>query len=222
MFSASALYDANWRLSQALGRLLAAAETTNATLLTLRPLVPRFVLSHLRACCRGCFERLWVKQEVWAAKAVTVMCECDCMLWESLQQAVDWIHYLDTETDSGPAQAEGYQNLLEGFRRKSEDGAYRKDDLLDVLCQTSLSECSDVRDHVYGVLGMSNHADDEAADRELLTTDYSRSAPEVFQDAARYIASKQNNLSFLSLFASFGGLIRGEELPSWCPNWALP
>jgi hypothetical protein len=55
-----------------------------------------------------------------------------------------------------------------------------------------------------------------------LNIDYSRSPPEVFQDAARLMMHMDGDCSLLYLDGTFGGTVDNEELPSWCPNWSKP
>ena len=98
-------------------------------------------------------------------------------------------------------------------------------DLFSVLNRCVGCECSDPRDHVYGVLGMSavaTYVEVPMYSNSLaLVVDYRRDVAQVFQDVAEYIIKRDGDLSLLYLHATFGGFIEGSsaEIPSWVPDW---
>lgn len=92
-------------------------------------------------------------------------------------------------------------------------------------------EASNLRDHVYAFIGMSNcpvkpatsiiQAQETGIYAPTITIDYSRTPSQIFQDMARYIMSRDGNIQIL-----FGHLpeFRGSPaiaLPSWTPDWRV-
>jgi hypothetical protein len=110
----------------------------------------------------------------------------------------------------------------------SEQGSIRdsKIDFLSAIQKSVYCQCTDDRDRIYAVMGMTSATSKNRfeADENVptLKIDYTRSAGEVFQDAARYVMLSDRNCSLLCLDGQYGGMIGNEYLPSWCPNWSKP
>ena len=182
--------------------------------------------------------RLWVKQEVWAARKISVLCGSHSFSWDVLSSFAEQL-----ARDELPHQLlPKYRNPFLGFARASArdriirashglNGQILDDDmdLINTLYRVSGSQCSDARDRVYGVLGMT------IADRKspFLTVDYTISVSQVFGNIIRYFLERDQNFSVLYRLLSimdeggqpgvtFGGEVNGELLPSWCPNLTLP
>ena len=105
-------------------------------------------------------------------------------------------------------------------------------EVLHVIAKAAYAQCTDPRDRVYGILGMTamgsiskrlaqwqRPAEGSSASNPYLRVDYSRSASEVFVDLTRWIATATRSLDILLLEGNYGGVVDGKPLPSWCPNW---
>ncbi|KAK5725866.1 hypothetical protein LTR15_004056 [Elasticomyces elasticus] len=174
------------------------------------------------------FRRVWVKQEVWAAENPIVMCADTVISWEDLTKAWDWIKEL-VPSRSGLAS---YRENLQAFVRPSiaerlrltlrelpDPGGHSHADIITALTRTAYSHCTDPRDHVYGILGMT--ATNLTSSRTPhLSVNYHKSVSEVFQDVVRYVMARDQNLDVLLLNGTYGGLIAGSRLPSWCPDFS--
>ncbi|KAK4898429.1 hypothetical protein LTR27_004026 [Elasticomyces elasticus] len=174
------------------------------------------------------FRRVWVKQEVWAAEDLVVMCADFVISWDDLVAAYDWIEELG---QSWPPLTT-YRWGLEAFLRPSaaerlrltlrelpDPGGHGVADLVTVLSRMAGSKCSDPRDHVYGILGMT--ATNLTIDRAPhFTVDYHKSVSKVFQDVVRYVVARDHDLDILLLDGTYGGIIAGQQLPSWCPDFS--
>ena len=181
---------------------------------------------------RQWYKRLWIKQEVWGAKQVLMVCGPFQCGWDELEYYCKCFHQLGGHTteqqyrESSPFQA--VQQEKENTSR----------DLLAVLARSSSSECSDTRDFVYGVVGISqvahgtNHPGETSSTPSNFSIDYTKTAAEVYQDVMKYYVSVEGSLGvFVRLSQSyrrnskeciFGGQVDGWDLPSWCPNWSIP
>ncbi|KAF7193050.1 Heterokaryon incompatibility protein 6, OR allele [Pseudocercospora fuligena] len=192
------------------------------------------------------FQRIWVRQEFWAAKSLLVR-------WNDV--AVDWDEFLQATVaadaytayramgrralPSTEVPALLFEDLLAGFFRPLQEvllstdqgdpqdrflqGDASRTDLRNVLNRATGCLCSNSRDHIYGLLGMSRTLlvdRDASTSREArLRVDYRLDAVQVFQDVASYMMHRDQSLNVLYLTAFFGGCIDGNRIPSWVPDW---
>lgn len=99
-------------------------------------------------------------------------------------------------------------------RRALCDGNY-KSTLLDVLARFQQNRATDPRDCVYGILGL-------VTEQHGIAVDYTKSAAQVFLDAALSIINTQKNLDIICQTAWMASP-RSEnphELPSWVPDFS--
>ncbi|KAF7191002.1 Heterokaryon incompatibility protein 6, OR allele, partial [Pseudocercospora fuligena] len=93
-------------------------------------------------------------------------------------------------------------------------------EIVGALNQSCHCQCTNERDRVYGIIGMTTTNVTTASETEhdplQLRLDYSLSVAQVFTDVARYVMRREGSVSsILCLRAHFGG----DGLPSWVPNW---
>jgi hypothetical protein len=93
-------------------------------------------------------------------------------------------------------------------------------DIVTLLRESLLSQCSMAVDRVYGLIGMTQIKVHTSTSRSEamsgLILDYSRPMEVVFADLARYIMRRERSVSsILCLEACFGG----DKIPSWVPDW---
>lgn len=196
---------------------------------------------------RPWFRRVWVRQEVWAARDVVVYCgdtqipwkmllaasrQCsgldhDCLrpyernpVHKSLERLGDILARLPMTTpiQHAAAQMDDEANPLFSVDRPL--------DIVNVLRRTAGTECSLAQDHIYSVLGMSsiNKRTTSGGYGCSLVVSYEMSASEVFQRLAIYLAERTRLLTFLLLHDAFPASDQrqvGEDLslPSWTPDW---
>lgn len=198
---------------------------------------------------RPWFKRVWIRQEVWSARKVSVMCGDDSLDWDvfcdlrMLAEKLDDALLADPETlhlplvkhfddvlsglriasrsDRLHAKLEDKQSLSSGYANKSSD-------IVTVLNAATHSESTDHRDRVYGLLGMTSVKTTSISphmgfpDCLSLEVNYAKHPCEVFQDVMRYLIRREGTLAPLMLAASFGSEIEGRRLPSWVINWRRP
>lgn len=190
---------------------------------------------------RPWYERLWVVQEAWAARDVTFTCGSHGIKWSTFNDlakiAQKSLESADPTFRSPLIKFEKFTKV--GSRHK---GPYSpplasESDLLRLLAQVSGSKCSNPRDHIYAVLGMSNATTgltDPKSDAGKIGIhiDYERSIREVYVDVVKFYLQRDGDFKmFEDMFlartgingkALMSGQVGGEELPSWCPNWSVP
>ena len=148
----------------------------------------------------GYWDRLWIIQEIFHARRITVRCGTLEVDWELLIKA------LHGETEPPCLEVQKF--------RKSSGGHLG----YDVLCQFGRKASSDPRDAVYALRSL-------APSLMKLVPDYSLSTIDVFTTATRAIITSPPSLVFLDnlmLEQPWGARIsRLEGFPSWVPDWRM-
>lgn len=200
---------------------------------------------------RPWYDRLWIIQEVWGAEDVTFQCGQFTLHWSQLEATVEFMLQSLTQYDASFSNpfikivrcSTGAHNPLR--RASTPDSDSTRDpedrpplnDLLHVIQRTSSSMCSNPRDYIYGILGMTDVRFQHSATRsdndgECLRINYDLSIREVYVDVVKILLRRRYFFGELVKLVSaapqvqgqqlLGGQIHGEALPSWCPNWSVP
>jgi hypothetical protein len=110
-----------------------------------------------------------------------------------------------------------------------ENHTYHPLDIINVMRRCSGSEYSNLRDHVYALLGMTNlnHHTGDTVHREnyALIVDYSKSVVQVIEELTLYIIRRDQSLAVLCLNAPYGPNPTEPQLamlPSWVPDLRFP
>ncbi|KAH6682463.1 heterokaryon incompatibility protein-domain-containing protein [Halenospora varia] len=158
---------------------------------------------------RSWFSRVWVFQEVVLAKQATLFCGKKSISWEDLSLALNGM----VHTLRPVSPAVNYANpLFMGMKRETmrEEGNI---DFLELLNTLKDFDCTDPRDRVYGVLGMTSRP----SGLPWLDVDYSLSTTELFRKTTIAVL-KDNSIGLdVLLFAQQPHRLKG--LPSWSPDW---
>lgn len=197
---------------------------------------------------RPWFGRIWVRQEIWAARAVTVLCGHASLGWErfcsikDLAVALDAILPRSARHQEHPL-AQRFCDTLRGLRMASmserldtnkEDSASLalgpldiQGDIIRVIASASHCDCANPQDRIYGLLGMTRVKTtiQRLYDQPYglhLNVDYTKHPCEVFEDLMVYLIRRELTLAPLALAASFGTDVAGRRLPSWVVDWRKP
>ncbi|KXT05007.1 hypothetical protein AC578_10276 [Pseudocercospora eumusae] len=207
------------------------------------------------------FHRIWVLQEVWSAAHIVVLYNDAHTSWTTLLQVIDrasdvWTamarrhdrrrHDPGQESWQNPfalisnrflRPKPGHRALIvasgqqKKFEYLQELHAYGQNDIVRVLRRSVGCQCSDLRDHVYGVIGMSTDANiptrmlsapSETISQNHVMIDYHmrNTVAMVFEHLTRYLIQRDGNVNILLLNATFGGTIDAQNvLSSWVPDW---
>lgn len=155
------------------------------------------------------FRRLWIRQEVWAARRVSAYCGKTQMPWSGLRN----IHlsayervvrtWLRVITPSESQVLRSVTNLPIVASSCSCGNAPSGISLLDAIVSSVDCECWDSRDRIYSLVGMTEAREKvrsgSSSNPRTLTIDYKRSAADVLQDATRYIMLSDGNCALLCL-----------------------
>lgn len=193
---------------------------------------------------RRWYKRIWVRQEVWAAKTLLVRCGDNLTTWSEFWNIRGLARCVENEAWNGLEVMRNYlahdfDVLLAGFRgfhgaeQTSEDEPRkRKLNILDLIMQTAGCGYSNPRDRIYALLGISTTTSTLSTSKQhrkdSLPVDYQKSQAEVFVDLTIFLLDHgevfdpKSLRSTLCLDAIFGTEIDGHQLPSWAIDWRHP
>jgi hypothetical protein len=98
-------------------------------------------------------------------------------------------------------------------------------DLLKLLVRYRNQSCSDLRDKVYGLVGLAYVYPNLEGSNDALRIDYSSSLEDVYKEAASYIIRGSGRLDLIcttekQLCSCTSGHRLNTRLPSWVPDWS--
>lgn len=173
---------------------------------------------------RPWFKRLWVLQEVVLSREdPSVVCGLEDCSWYVLSVVCEWVgmngyveqsYCPNTVLNVGEIRCVSYHKA-------------RLDLASLVFMIATEFDCTDARDKVFGLLGLTSQ--DE---RNRVIPDYNLSPTELYQDLARDIICRQGNLAWLNLQLSHNRHIRDlfrrigsqhlwRSAPSWVPHFNM-
>lgn len=158
---------------------------------------------------RSWWKRIWIVQEVVAARELVVLLGRTMFPWIMLANLCQGIQLLEflSHPLAPMVRSCGYQKftVLDHFRRN------RTMPLVRFVHCTQDYQATDLRDKLYALLGM---ASDLSPDD--IIPDYTKPVQEVFLDLVRFMAIDRCNLDIISS----GRLsISNSASPSWVPDW---
>ncbi|KAH8586676.1 heterokaryon incompatibility protein-domain-containing protein [Bisporella sp. PMI_857] len=154
---------------------------------------------------RPYFRRMWIVQEAVFGARCMVHIGSFSITWEDLAKSALCLE-IDYEL-----QAEALRvTKMIGVMKTKLLSAHAQP-FLELLSQTKDLLCTDPRDKVYGIRGLSS----DVQDGELVP-DYTRSMQDVYLQAAKFCIIKYQTLGILSCVAHPQNI---PNLPSWVPDW---
>jgi hypothetical protein len=154
------------------------------------------------------FERIWIIQEVMLASSRILLWGNKDLPWDNFERFLRWLVLSQDLWYSDKPVRELY--LMRAVRLTT-----CPRDLLSLLTLTLTRKATDERDKVYAFLGL----DDNTA--EQLQADYTKSAKEIFRDAALLLIRCDLVFNVLSHVNHNDEerLSTSEYWPSWVPQW---
>ena len=205
----------------------------------------------LPVCLRPWARRVWVQQEVFAARRLLLACG----RWKMDLEDYKWLVEAVCQSPLGrvtlsvrkqfdalaglvvsPQNAISLDNarLYTSWTFKQQ-GALSPDEIerispivLERILQRGRNlEATDPRDFVYALAGLSSHkvaslgSSTDSGCSEALAIAYTRDVSQVFQDATRSIMNRSRNLGVLVWAGSDRPRRLDAELPSWAVDWSI-
>lgn len=177
------------------------------------------------------FSRVWVVQEVVLSSSITILASGEPLSWDHLALFASKMtsHPYSDELRAGPsvgikdASPWGTLNALvmATLREESRDGlnvrpAREPESLLGLL--SNLRSTLPV-DRLYGLINL--FPPERAASRPWLSPDYTKTAHQLYTEAAKSLLLElRNNHNEILSFAGAGWQRNVANLPSWVPDWS--
>ncbi|KAK5044903.1 hypothetical protein LTR84_010275 [Exophiala bonariae] len=159
------------------------------------------------------FLRLWVVQEVVAAKKVEVVWGHASMSWAVVEHALHLMReYSQSMSSSIPMQGYDQTHAMVSLRQP-----YRGRSLMDLMEIGRIFQASDDRDRVFALLGMQAGGARTGAGPIDIQPDYRSTISEVYRTTAQEIIKRRNDLEIL-VTVQHGEKV-DLETPSWIPQW---
>ncbi|KAL1875171.1 hypothetical protein Daus18300_003239 [Diaporthe australafricana] len=172
---------------------------------------------------RTWFKRIWIIQEVVAARELVIFCGQWILPWNFLSKVCTKIRKEEFSPDgkSHLLRGSGHRNftVLNDFRRGRSTMSLTK-----YLQCTKDYQASDPRDKLYALIGL---ACDISPDD--IIPDYAKSIKTVFLGLVRFLVTKRGSLDIISSgrldrptsTTPLGRRLRADEIiPSWLPDWS--
>lgn len=194
------------------------------------------------------FDRVWVKQEIWAARSVEVRYGTSILPWQSLVSIQDFLELLkplltpdqqflierSCRTLSiklgrlliGVPTAHAAADMNDKCNAQLLDDDDHQQDIINVFRRSEGAECSRMHDRVYGLLGMTSVNVEQTDDmrHNCFAISYGELPVDTFARLAKYIICRDHSLNILFLNTAFprpqhASEVDGNKLPSWVPDW---
>ena len=97
--------------------------------------------------------------------------------------------------------------------------SWKRRSLLDLLLMSRRHRATDLRDKVYGLLGLAQDMSEQDLQNPLINPDYRKAKEKVYRDTALFIIAK--DCSFKVVQATYHGeqFFFHRDVPSWVPRW---
>jgi hypothetical protein len=153
------------------------------------------------------FSRLWVLQEVVLSRRCRVVFGPNTTLpWEDLEGGVSLMHKcLGAPRGFGLISA-----ILEHHVSDTRKNGFQ---LLRLVAHNANQECSDPRDYIFGLLGLTTWARRRLRWPHLLEPNYVKSISDCMRDATRVMIQEECDLSALLHWCQVG------QSPTWAIHW---
>jgi hypothetical protein len=219
-----------------------------------------FGFERIHACVQSLymrprFHRIWVQQEIFAARDLRLQCGRREFTWSTLlsrpkllstlphiqrHNYPDWTHATQKDHTGKPpkeitVQLKAISRLVglhttrrscfEQFHKRSD----RQPDLIDTLLHTGVLHATDIRDHIYGILGITGFSakpisiEDWEVRRHSevhIPIDYAAEWNAILC-AITWAAIMKGGLALIAKFKVFDKHTSDSALPSWVIDWRM-
>lgn len=170
--------------------------------------------------------RIWVVQEVWAARDITVWCGSSKLCWatymggarHSFSDKHPGYAYPSQFTTGGPTIETKCRRALEDCwellpaQTMGNGCVNEKSSMLDRILQTTVAKSTVSHDRIRALLGMVINSLD-------FDVDAPRPAAVLFAKFTKHLMKIHGVFTILALDGAFGGEVEHHKLPSWSLDW---
>ena len=205
---------------------------------TLPAINSRSVKAWVEFFSQSWFQRRWILQEAALASRIIVYYGGYAFPWSYIAGLAEQLAlYHECLEDSGPADYAAHvvhtihvwRYHLSGTHYKSNQAAFedwglwkwlklsfnesKAPSLIEVLYESSLSQCTDSRDRVYSILGLAT-----IDEKMPIPIDYNLSSEAVYHNLTRFLIEDTQSLEVLK-YVEHPKSTNG--IPSWVPDWSF-
>ncbi|KAB2107811.1 hypothetical protein AG0111_0g3646 [Alternaria gaisen] len=178
------------------------------------------------------FKRIWIQQEIFAARELRLQSGQRNFEWKGLLSQPGLLYTLpqirEDQTPLISEIVEFHANELSCFdhsRQKQEERPY----LIDTLLYTGRLESTDMRDYVYGILGLTSYLSKSMSIKEweearrsslFLPVDYSTTWDAV-TSAVTWVTLMTEGPALIAKFKILDAKEEDSTLPSWAIDWHI-
>lgn len=160
--------------------------------------------------------RLWVVQELLLSNRSIAYCGQLSIHMNKILTATGWLQHKLLHLPQS-INSEGFWGASNMFMMQNSGH-----DLTDLLMHLGLYNCTDIRDKVFGGLGLFQQRNETVKGfygmPDALITDYTKEPARVIRDATRLCIDHDRSL-FLLARSGFAPDGRMKGLPTWVPDW---
>lgn len=159
---------------------------------------------------RSYWTRLWIIQELFLARKIVLFCGSKSTTWSVFKRLPRWnkadfvsggFTGADMVLGSTPAGRHARDILDELKKREDGKAARTEKGLVELIEKFGHAQCSDARDHAYGLLGIASASGKHEEDRGVgVVADYSMSPATLFVRLLRTMPRKLSIQSALNVF----------------------
>ena len=217
-------------------RAAVRATTNHAEVCVIRLAAMRQTLLELYG--RPWTQRTWVRQEIYAARRLTVLCGSEqaevewtsfdegCLLLWDIENQLTTQGALTTQQMQSTECLTRIRELSAGARTSQKLIPSGPRDIFEVLMLSPFFEATDPKDFIYSTLGMASIPTDTAGNVRpdlsvKIQIDYSKTTSQVYQDMVRLIVALDRTPESLAKIFHYyvKKTDRPEGLPTWTMDW---
>ncbi|KAI1276539.1 heterokaryon incompatibility protein-domain-containing protein [Xylaria sp. FL0933] len=165
------------------------------------------------------FSRLWCLQEVILAADADIQWGTEVAPWKTVAETATWIRSCPVQLLRGTA-TQGANNAHLMYILGDDLKNNKLVSFLELLALSWQFRSSDMRDKVYGLLGIPTTDSDPSLGGVFVQPDYTKDGTEVYRRSAAEIIRKTQSLRIL-LHVQMTTYVEPslKDLPSWVPRW---
>ena len=175
------------------------------------------------------FTRVWIRQELFAARQISIVGKQKRLSWLGLSRAADWTDR-GRKNDVARLVFGDSNDALTSLCILSKDGACLNDLDTDENVALLLRSClafqaTDEKDKAYALVGAlkgaseSDRSTSSGGVKDVLEVDYSKSVRQVYTDLTVYLMSRVGPMTVLQMH---GSALADARVPSWSFDWDNP
>ncbi|KAK0507725.1 hypothetical protein JMJ35_009614 [Cladonia borealis] len=166
---------------------------------------------------RPWFWRVWTIQEARVATTANVYFGPHSINLAIVDSVLSLHVSRDVNQDLAGHLEEAFR--LPGLSIRLNESSSRRGSLLNLLLLSRRHQATDLRDKVYGLLGLVQDLSEQDLRDPLIKPDYNKTTEMVYRETALFIMVKECSLRIIQATYHGEHFVRHKDVPSWVPRW---